>query len=267
MQMRTGPVSGYRHGVPAVPHLRVRDLHVQHGARVALTGVTLDVEAGTTVAVIGANGSGKSTLLRSIAGLQAPSSGSIDTGGLDVALVLQTTTVEAALPITVHETVRLARAAARGPWRRLRDDDHAIVARAMERLEVTDLADRQLQELSGGQRQRVLVAQGLAQDAPILLLDEPVTGLDMVSKEAILRVIAEEAIAGRIVCTSTHDLDEARRCDRAVLLATRLIAEGPPDEVLTEANLGQAFEGRVLRLPDGQLLVDDVHLHHHGSEP
>ena len=252
--------------VPAVPHLRVRDLHVQHGARVALSGVSLDVAAGTTVAVIGANGSGKSTLLRSIAGLQAPSSGSIDTGGLDVALVLQTTTVDGSLPITVRETVRLARAATRGPWRRLRRDDHDIVAQAMARLEVTDLADRPLHELSGGQRQRVLVAQGLAQGAPILLLDEPVTGLDMVSKEAILRVIAEEATAGRIVCTSTHDLDEARRCDRAVLLATHLVAEGPPDEVLTEAHLHQAFEGRVLRLPDGQLLVDDVHLHHHGSD-
>jgi ABC-type Mn2+/Zn2+ transport system ATPase subunit len=264
--MRTGPVSGTVTLVPPVPHLRVRDLHVQHGARVALTGVTLDVEAGTTVAVIGANGSGKSTLLRAIAGLQAPSGGSIDTGDLDVSLVLQTTTVDGSLPITVRETVRLARAAERGPWRPLRGEDHAIVAHAMERLQVTDLADRPLHELSGGQRQRVLVAQGLAQRAPILLLDEPVTGLDMVSKEAILRVIAEEAAMGRIVCTSTHDLDEARRCDRAVLLATHLVAEGPPDEVLTEANLHQAFEGRVLRLPDGQLLVDDVHLHHHGSE-
>lgn len=245
--------------------LHIKDLRVQHGARVALTGVSLDVPAGTSVAVIGANGSGKSTLLRSIAGLERPTAGSVDTGGADVALVLQTTAVDASLPITASETVRLARAAVRGPWRRLRADDRTAVADAMARLEVTDLADRPLHELSGGQRQRVLVAQGLAQGAPILLLDEPVTGLDLVSKDVILGVIAEEAAAGRIVCTSTHDLDEARSCDRVVLLATRLVAQGTADEVLTESNLGEAFEGRVLRLPDGQLLVDDAHLHHHGG--
>lgn len=248
------------------PSLHVRDLSVLLGGRLALDGVSLDVPAGTSVAVLGANGSGKSTLLRSIAGLQRTTSGTVDTAGADVALVLQTTTVDRSLPITVRETVRLARAAVRGPWGRMRAEDHAVVDESMARLEVTDLAARPLHELSGGQRQRVLVAQGLAQGAPILLLDEPVTGLDMVSKEVILGVIAEEAGAGRIVCTSTHDLEEARRCDRAVLLATRLVAEGPPTEVLTEANLREAFEGRVLRLPDGQLLVDDAHLHHHGSE-
>jgi ABC-type Mn2+/Zn2+ transport system ATPase subunit len=247
------------------PHLRVAGLRVQHGSRVALDDVSLDVEGGTSVAIIGANGSGKSTLLRSIARLQKPTSGSIDTGGSDVAVVLQTTTVDASLPITVRETVRLARAAVLGPWRRLREGDRAAVTDAMARLEVTDLADRPLHELSGGQRQRVLVAQGLAQGAPILLLDEPVTGLDLVSKDVILGVIAAEAADGHIVCTSTHDLDEARGCDRVILLATRLVAAGTPEEVLTESNLREAFHGRVLRLPDGQLLVDDAHLHHHGS--
>ena len=246
-------------------HLRVTDLRVQHGSRTALTDVSVDVAGGTSVAVIGANGSGKSTLLRSIAGLQKPTGGSVGTGGSDVSLVLQTTTVDASLPITVAETVRLARAAVLGPWRRHRAADRAAVAEAMARLEVTDLAQRPLHELSGGQRQRVLVAQGLAQGAPILLLDEPVTGLDLVSKDVILGVIADEAAAGRIVCTSTHDLEEARRCDHVVLLATRLVAQGTPDEVLTEAHLREAFHGRVLRLPDGQLLVDDAHLHHHGS--
>jgi ABC-type Mn2+/Zn2+ transport system ATPase subunit len=245
--------------------LRVTDLRVQHGSRSALADVSLEVAAGTSVAVVGANGSGKTTLLRSIAGLQRPTAGTVDTGGADVALVLQTTTVDTALPITVLETVRLARAAFRGPWRRLVARDRAVVADAMARLEVTDLADRPLHDLSGGQRQRVLVAQGLAQDAPILLLDEPVTGLDLVSKDVILGVIDDETSAGRIVVTSTHDLHEARGCDRVVLLATGLVAEGVPDEVLTEAHLQQAFEGRVMRLPDGQLLVDDAHLHHHGD--
>jgi ABC-type Mn2+/Zn2+ transport system ATPase subunit len=263
--MGTGPVSVTLAVVPGPVHLRVADLRVQHGNRVALAEVSLDIAGGTAVAVIGANGSGKSTLLRAIAGLQKPAAGTIDTGGADVAMVLQTTTVEASLPITVLETVRMARAAVLGPWRRTRAEDREAVADAMARLEVTDLADRPLHELSGGQRQRVLVAQGLAQGAPILLLDEPVTGLDLVSRDVILGVIAEEALAGRVVCTSTHDLDEARRCDHVVLLATRLVAQGDPDEVLSEAHLREAFHGRVLRLPDGQLLVDDAHLHHHGS--
>lgn len=246
-----------------VPRLHIDQLRVRHGARLALDATTLHVEAGTSVAVIGPNGSGKSTLLRTVAGLQAPSEGRVDTGGAEVALVLQTTTVDPSLPVTVRETVRMARYAARGPFRRLRAEDHAAVDAAMARLEVADLADRSLHELSGGQRQRVLVAQGIAQDAPILLLDEPVTGLDLVSKEAILQVVADEVRAGRIVVVSTHDLGDARRCDLVVLLATRLVAFGPPAEVLTEANLLQAFEGRVLRLPDGQLLVDDTHLAHH----
>lgn len=231
----------------------------------ALEDVSFDIDGGAAVAVIGANGSGKSTLLRTIAGLQKPAAGTVDTGGADVAMVLQTTTVDASLPITVLETVRMARAAVLGPWRRSRTEDRAAVADAMARLEVTDLAERTLHDLSGGQRQRVLVAQGLAQGAPILLLDEPVTGLDLVSRDVILGVIADEAAAGSIVCTSTHDLDEARRCDHVVLLATRLVAQGSPNEVLTEANLRDAFHGRVLRLPDGQLLVDDAHLHHHGT--
>lgn len=245
------------------PRLRIDDLRVRHGARLALDATTLDIGAGTSVAVIGPNGSGKSTLLRAIAGLQAPTAGRVDTGGAAVALVLQTTTVDPSLPITVRETVRMARYATRGPFRRLRPEDHAAVDAAMARLEVADLADRSLHELSGGQRQRVLVAQGIAQEAPILLLDEPVTGLDLVSKDVILHVVADEVAAGRIVVMSTHDLADARRCDVVVLLATELIAAGPPEEVLTEPNLRKAFEGRVLRLPDGQLLVDDTHLASH----
>lgn len=249
------------------PHLRLHDVRVRHGARVALDATSLDVAPGTSLAVIGPNGSGKSTLLRTIAGLQRPSSGTVDTGGADVALVLQTTTVDPSLPITVHDTVRMARFATRGPFHRFRPDDHAAVEAAMDRLEVTDLANRPLHELSGGQRQRVLVAQGVAQEADILLLDEPVTGLDVVSKEVILEVVTDEVAAGRIVCVSTHDLQEARRCDRAVLLATKMIADGRPHDVLVEANLRRAFEGRVQRLPDGQLLVDDAHLAHHTGEP
>ena len=244
--------------------VQIRDLLVRHGSIVALEPFSLDIAAGASVGVIGPNGSGKSTLLRCIAGLQAPTSGTVSVRG-EVAIVLQTTTTNETLPITVRDTVRMARYARRGLFGRLRHDDHAAVERALERLDVADLADRRLHDLSGGQRQRVLVAQGLAQEADVLLLDEPVAGLDLTSAARILEVVEEEHAEGRTVLMSTHDLDEARSCDIVVLLATELIAAGAPDEVLVEANLRKAFGGRVFQLPGGELLLDDVHLGTHGS--
>ena len=148
--------------------------------------------------------------------------------------MLQTTDVDRTLPVTVRETVTMARYALRGRFGRLRAADRAAVDAALERMDVADLAGRQLHELSGGQRQRVLVAQGLAQQADLLLLDEPVTGLDVVSRELILEAVAAERAAGRTVVVSTHDLDDARRADVVMLLANRVVAFGPPDEVLTD---------------------------------
>src|ERR687897_206500 len=157
----------------------------------------------------------------------------------------------------------------RGPFapdHRAGDRDHgdrAAVNRSLERLGVADLARRQLHELSGGQRQRVLVAQGLAQEADLLLLDEPVTGLDVVSRELILEAVAAEQAAGRTVVLSTHDLTDARQADRVMLLANRLVAFGAPDEVLTDRPLAAAYGGRVLALPEGVVVMDDPHHNHH----
>jgi ABC-type Mn2+/Zn2+ transport system ATPase subunit len=240
----------------------VSELTVRYGARVALEDVTLEIPRGTTLGIIGPNGSGKSTLLRAIAGLVSPDHGAIEVGDSSVALVLQSTDLDRALPITVTETVRMARYAIRGPFRPLRGEDHDVVRESLERLDIADLGDRQIHELSGGQRQRVLVAQGLAQQADVLLLDEPVTGLDLVSRERILRVADEERAAGRSVVTTTHLLEDARRCDRVLLLSTRAVAVGPPDEVLVEHHLRDAFGGRLLRLQSGELLVDDPHHTH-----
>src|ERR671911_146645 len=139
----------------------------------------------------------------------------------------------------------------------------AAVNSSLERLGVADLARRQLHELSGGQRQRVLVAQGLAQEADLLLLDEPVTGLDVVSRELILEAVAAEQAAGRTVVLSTHDLTDARQADRVMLLANRLVAFGAPDEVLTDRPLAAAYGGRVLALPEGVVVMDDPHHNHH----
>lgn len=249
-------------GVPMSELARIRGLEIRYGERTALQGVDLAVESGTTVAVIGPNGAGKSTLLSALAGLVSPTSGTVTIHGARTALVLQSTDVDPGLPITVRETVRMARYPHVGMFRRFRDADRAAVERAMDRTDVTQLADRQLHDLSGGERQRVLVAQGLAQDADLLLLDEPVTGLDLVSREVVLAVVEEERAAGRSVVLTTHSLEEASRCDVVVLLAGRMVAAGPPGAVIDDEHLQAAFGSRVHRLATGELVLDDPHHAH-----
>ena len=245
--------------------LTIRGLEVRYGDRVALTDVDLDVPAGTSLAVIGPNGSGKSTLLRAVAGLAEPTAGTIARPGSGtVAMVLQSTEVDRSLPISVRDTVGLGRYPRVGLLRRFAAADRAAIAASLDRLDIADLADRQLHHLSGGQRQRVMVAQGLAQEADLLLLDEPVTGLDLVSRQAILDAVDAELAAGRTVVTTTHDLDDARRCDQVLLVAGRPVALGPPAEVLRDDALRRAFGSQVVRLgADGDLLLDDPHHDHH----
>jgi manganese transport system ATP-binding protein len=251
----------FRYAAAVAAAVQISDLQVRYGPEIALDQVELSIPAGRTVAVIGPNGSGKSSLLRAIAGLARPSRGSAVVDG-EIALVLQATDVDRSVPITVREAVTMARYPSLGLLRRLGTTDRSAIDRAMERLSIRHLARRQLHHLSGGQRQRVLVAQGLAQEADVLLLDEPVTGLDVVSRQSILDVVDEERDAGRTVLMTTHQLGDARRCNLVVLLATRPVAIGPPDEVLQERHLAQAFGGSFLRF-GSELLLDDPH-HDHG---
>ena len=155
----------------------------------------------------------------------------------------------------------MGRYATAGPLRRLRATDRAAVDDAMERLAISDLAARPLRELSGGQRQRAFVAQGLAQEAELVLLDEPITGLDLVSRQHIIDAIATESAAGRAVMVSTHDLGDAAAADHLLLLAGRVVASGAPAAVLTEAHLADAYGGHLLRVGDHTLILDD-HPHH-----
>ena len=242
--------------------ITTRHLEVRFGDEVALTGLDLDVPHGSSLAVIGPNGSGKSTLLGAIAGTLQPSAGHATVEGAGPAFVLQSTDVDKSLPITVRDTVSLARYPSLGLFGRFRRSDREIVDDALRRLSVEDLADRQFHELSGGQRQRVLVAQGLAQQSNVLLLDEPVNGLDVVSRAVILDVIDEEVQSGGTVVVTTHNLDDARRCDQVLLLDTTPIAVGTPSNVLTEPHLRSAFGGRFIRVGD-EFLLDDPHHHDH----
>lgn len=238
----------------------VRDAVLERGRRVALRVDHLDVGAGAVTALVGPNGSGKSTLLHAFAGLLAPSAGSVRVRG-EVAYVLQATEVHEHMPVSVREVVTMGRYARRGVLGRLGSADRRAVDAALERLELGDLARRHLGELSGGQRQRVFVAQGLAQEADVLLLDEPVTGLDLASQHRIREVVAAERDAGRAVVVATHDLAEASSADHVVLLNGHVVAAGPPPVALTRDTLAEAYGARLLRI-DGETLLLDEGAHH-----
>ncbi len=210
---------------------------------VALADVTCQFEHGTSTALIGPNGSGKTTLLRMMCGLIPPAQGTIcpEPSKKIFALVAQHHGQRGWMPLTVSNVLRMSRFRDRGLIKRLGAADRILIENAAERLEVSDLGNRQFGELSGGQRQRVMVAQALAHGADVLLMDEPITGLDIPSQETILRIVDEERRRGRIVVISTHHMDEAELCDQVILLATRIVALGPPGEVLTNKNLQEAF--------------------------
>jgi len=240
---------------------------LSHGDHTAIATSQLRIPPGRVVAMIGPNGSGKSSLLDAITGLLPVRSGHLTVFGRapgqgGVAYVLQSTDTPAHLPLTVHEVVTMGRYRSAGLLGRLGAEGRRQIERAMARVEVSDLSGRQLLELSGGQRQRVLVAQGLASQADLLVLDEPMTGLDVLSRDRILTVMEDERSTGRTVLFSTHDLAEAARADLVVLLAGRVVAVGPPEEVLTEGPLVEAYRGRVMEV-GGVRVLDDPH--HHGD--
>lgn len=242
------------------------DLVLAHGDHVALARSSLRIERGRVVCCIGPNGSGKSSLLDAISGLLPVRGGRLEVlggppGRGGVAHVVQSTEMPDHLPLTVREVVTMGLYRRLGLLRPVRAAERAEIDRAMERTGVQDLASRQLLELSGGQRQRALVAQGLVAGADLLVLDEPMTGLDVVSRRGVLAVIDEERRAGRTVLFSTHDLSEARVADVVVLLAGRIVAVGPPARVLVEENLVEAYRGRLVQLGSVGILDDP---HHHG---
>jgi ABC-type Mn2+/Zn2+ transport system ATPase subunit len=268
---RPAPGTGARsapEGASAHPAVDVREVSVRYGSIVAVDRATVSLPRGSVAAIIGPNGSGKSTLLHTISGLVRPDAGSVSIHGRAltsgaVAYVLQTNVTNESVPITVRETVRMGCYGRRGAFRRLDASDRAAVDEAMERMRITDIASRQLHELSGGQRQRVYVAQGLAQRAEVLLLDEPITGLDLVTQETVTEVIADERAQGRTVVLTTHDVGTARLADLVVLMATRVVAVGPPATTLTPEHLAVAYGGHVHLLDDGTVVLDEPHHHDH----
>jgi len=239
------------------------ELVISYGSLIAVDRSTFSIPSGAVAAVIGPNGSGKSTLLNAIAGLAEPRSGAISVRARDrglhrIAYVLQTTKINDALPVTVEEVVTMGRYAGRGAMRRLNSEDRAAVRAAMERTGISSLSSRHLSELSGGQRQRVFVAQGMAQDHDLLLLDEPLTGIDLTTAQAIDAAIHDEINRGCTVVLTTHDLSEAQVADYVVLLAGRVVAAGPPDAVLTAGHLANAYGPSLLHVDESRIFIDDA---------
>lgn len=248
------------------PAVVARRLEMSYGDIPAVSSSDFTLPSPGLTVLIGPNGSGKSTLLAAIAGLRKPARGTITVLGTTpvqarsrVALVPQSTKVNETLPVTVAEVVRMGRYAGLGMMGRFGGADRRAVAEAIQRLDLADLAGRHLSELSGGQRQRVFVAQGLVQERDLLLLDEPTTALDLVSAHAIRQVIASEMTEGRPVVLTTHDLGEAMAADHVLLMSNRVVAEGPPDRVLTPENLSIAYDLDVSEAPDGFHLDDAAH--------
>ena len=239
------------------------ELEVRYGNTVAVTAVNLEVPKGSLLSVIGPNGAGKSALLKALAGTIEVHSGKVESNGPSPSFVMQSTDVDSSLPISVRDVVSLSRYSNRGPFKRFRSEDHDAINEAIERLNLTHLAKKQLHEISGGERQRTLVAQGLAQESGVLLLDEPINGLDIVSRDIILKMIAEEVALGRTVVITTHNLSDASRADQVLLLNNCPCCLGKPDEVLTESNLRTAFGDESIG-SGTNIFLDDPH-HSHAS--
>ncbi|MGW0477372.1 zinc ABC transporter ATP-binding protein AztA [Streptomyces coeruleorubidus] len=224
--------------------VRLAKLSAGYPGRPVLYQLDAQILALATTALVGPNGSGKSTLLGVLAGVIRPTSGELHyAGNRPPAFVPQRGAVGDALPLTVRQTVEMGRWGDRGPWRRLTRQDRATVDTAMERLGIADLATRQLGELSGGQRQRALIAQGLAQESDLLLLDEPTTGLDPEARERIGALLTELVADGVTVVQATHDLEAARSADACLLLRDgRLAGQGDPEQLLTASTLARIWQ-------------------------
>ena len=228
--------------------IEIDHLSVSYGAQVALQDASARFVPGQFSAIIGPNGAGKSTLLKTILGLVTASSGrvsvSADLGDLrkSSAYVPQQQMLDWAFPVTVWDVAMMGRTARLGWLRWPGRADREIVLDSLAQTEVAELKDRPIQALSGGQRQRVLLARMLARRAEVLLLDEPLTGVDAATQEKIMRLLQGEARAGRTVVMVTHDLEAAARwCDQLLLVNRTVVAQGTPGQVYTPANIECTF--------------------------
>jgi manganese/iron transport system ATP-binding protein len=237
--------------------LRVQDVAVTYpNGQTALRDASFQLSGGTICALVGVNGSGKSTLFKSVMGFVRPVAGRVLINDKPVqaalrehlvAYVPQAEEVDWQFPVSVQDVVMMGRYGHMNFMRIARAADKAAVEQSLRRVQMWDFRDRQIGELSGGQRKRVFLARSLAQGGRIMLLDEPFTGVDVKTEEAIIELLRELRAAGCIILVSTHNLGSVPEfCDQVVLINRTVLAYGPTEEVFTEQNLTAAFGG-VLR--------------------
>ena len=223
--------------------------------------VTFQLYPGERLAVLGPNGGGKTTLFKLLLGELSPLSGR-SSAASRFAYVPQTERSRLDYPVSALDVALMGTLSRLPWWRRPRRRERAVARAALDRVGLGGLADAQYGDLSGGQRQRVLVARALVQDAPILLLDEPYTGVDRPSEQLLDGLLVELAAEGRGIMAATHDLEHARGWDRVLCLNRRMVAFGPPAEVLSPAVLAETYGADIVLLGD-----DERHAilppHHH----
>jgi ABC-type Mn2+/Zn2+ transport system ATPase subunit len=243
--------------------LTVEGLAAGYGGPVVLADVSFRARAGERIGVLGPNGGGKSTLFRVLLGELRPRRGMVQAGA-GFAYVPQTERSRLDYPVSALD-VGLMGTLSRIPWwRPVGRAERRRALAALDRVGLAPVAGRQFGELSGGQRQRVLVARALVQDAPILLLDEPFTGVDQPSADVLAKLLDDLADEGRAILIATHDVDQARAWDLVLCLNRRQVAFGPPAATLTREVLEQTYGGAIVALPgpDGPA-VGILPAHHH----
>jgi len=252
--------------------LVIRDLAVAYGRKVVLKGVQADIRRGQVVGIIGPNGGGKSTLLKAILGMAPVIAGSISLFGRPasqlrsrMAYVPQRELVDWDFPVTAYDVAMMGRYPHVGWLRRPTSHDRSVVEHMMERVEIIGQRASQIGQLSGGQQQRVFIARALAQEADVLLLDEPMNGIDAGTQDIIMQVIEEQRLAGKIVLLATHDLVSAScACDCLCCVNERMVSYGPVTETYTVDNLAATYGGPLIMLGKSAE-IEPAHTHHTGD--
>ncbi len=244
------------------PTLSASELSVSFGPREALTAVSFELSAGTFAGVLGPNGAGKTTLLRALLGT-LDHRGSVRLAGRP-AYVPQAGAIDTAFPVDALGVVLMGRYPRLGWRRRPGSEDRRRALEILEQVGLSAQGRMSFGALSGGQRQRVLVGRALAQEGDVILLDEPLTGVDGPSAAVLLDVFEAQRRAGRTVVMTTHDLAQAARvCDRLLLLNRTLVADGRTDQVFRPEVLRRAYGGELLLIDGQTALLDDAHHHDH----
>jgi ABC-type Mn2+/Zn2+ transport system ATPase subunit len=250
--------------MPVEPLIEASGLAAGYGGAPAISGVEFSLLPGQTLALLGPNGGGKTTLLRALLGELRQVEGRLLVGAR-CGTVPQTERSRLDYPVSALDVATMGTIASLPWWRRPGRRERDAAERALDRVGLRELAGETFGRLSGGQRQRVLIARALVQDAGVLLLDEPFSGLDRPSAEGLEALIAELAGEGRGIMIATHDLEQARGCDLVLCINERQVACGPPAEVLADLGVLEAtYGGAIVEIPgSGGRAILPPHHHHH----